>query len=178
MELATRAVSKFDLTLTTTPLDALVEALDARYQQWRLFDELIHALPLHPEDDEYVPPAGKSADGPGHPGYWIRGKPGWYGRTYHVSGTPTGEAKPHVLVELHERATKELSKLAAECAKIGIDVRELELREDAAAMVARAITHVIVGLGHDPSSDVARRIGAEALRKAGGSRALGEGHGG
>lgn len=166
MEAARQAASKLDLSLTISPVEALLDELNTRYR-WKMFYEaLIMELPTHPAADELVPPS-VSEDGELTQGYWIRGEPGLYGRVYHVSGQPTGEAKPHVLVELYERERQQLAKVASECVKANVSQRHIDLQEGLARTLAAAITFTIVGLGHDPSSEEAMRIGAEALVRAG-----------
>ncbi len=174
------AVSKLDLTITTDPVSALLDELNRRFRWVMFLESLVMELPTHPEEDEFVPPVEEAEDAGGDDykdaerkaGYWVRGKPGLYGRIYAVSGIPTGESKPHVLVEMYERERQQLVRVASECVKANVSQRAIELAEDTARGIVAAITHVVVSLGFDPTSEDVRRIGAEALRKAGSMRLL------
>lgn len=61
---------------------------------------------------------------------------GIYGRTYHVSGIDTGEAKPHVLWVMWMEERKHLKTVAAEAHRCGIEARRQELAEQTARQVA------------------------------------------
>lgn len=57
------------------------------------------------------------------------GEDGIAGATYHQSGIPTGEAKPHVFVAMLKDWSAELNKLLIDCAKLGIEERRLAATE-------------------------------------------------
>jgi hypothetical protein len=61
---------------------------------------------------------------------------GIYGRTYHASGKPTGEAKRHVLIVMRDAERDRLRKVAVDCANAGIEDRRIRLAEDRARLMA------------------------------------------
>lgn len=74
------------------------------------------------------------------------GADGIYARTYHQTGEPTGEAKPHVLVVMYNEERDRLAKLAAECVKLGIDERRVRLVESQARNVFDSIAKAMVAI--------------------------------
>jgi hypothetical protein len=76
------------------------------------------------------------------PGTIIEGGPedggkaaGIYGRTYHVSGLETGEAKPHVLWSMLLEERRHLKAIAVDCAKAGVEAHRMEVSAQMASMV-------------------------------------------
>lgn len=61
---------------------------------------------------------------------------GIYGRTYHATGRPTGEGKPHVLVEMRDRERQHLAQVAVHASKAGVEERRLRLEEERGRIVA------------------------------------------
>src|SRR6185437_11369205 len=53
--------------------------------------------------------------------------PTLYGRSYHVSGMPTGEAKPHVLVALYNEERKHLADVATAALRAGVEERRVRM---------------------------------------------------
>lgn len=176
MNMAAIAASKLDLSLTTDPVSALLDELNRRFRWVAFLESLVMELPTHPEDDVFVPPSeeAEGAGGDDHKdaersaGYWVRGKPGLYGRVYAISGIPTGEAKPHVLVELYERERQQLVRVASECVKANVSQRSIELAEGHARQVAAVFTAFVLGLGLDPMDPKVKAAGRAALLKVGG----------
>jgi len=67
---------------------------------------------------------------------------GIYNRTYHHTGDPTGEAKPHVLIVMRDEKQVHLARVAAMAAKAGIDVRRMEIEQGRAQVLADAVRSV------------------------------------
>lgn len=169
VQMAEAAASKLDLTITTDPVSALLDELNRRFRWVAFLESLVMELPTHPEEDEFVPPADDKS-----PGYYIRGKPGLYGRIYAVSGIPTGEAKPHVLVEMYERERQQLVRVAGECVKANVSQRMVDLAESHARQVADLLSNFATRLGLDPTSPEVREAGRAVLTSiAGGSAQVG-----
>ncbi len=173
------AASKLDLTITTDPVSALLDELNRRFRWVAFLESLVMELPTHPEEDEFVPPV-QEADDDGtddykdaerKAGYWIRGKPGLYGRIYAVSGIPTGEAKPHVLVEMYERERQQLVRVASECVKANVSQRVMDLAEAQARQMADVLSDFAQALGLDPTDTEVRKAGRHALRLISGGSA-------
>lgn len=62
-----------------------------------------------------------------------------YGQMFHQTGSPTGEAKPHVLVVMYDAERDRLAKLSEVCFKLGLDERKVRIAE---AEVGRLFDHV------------------------------------
>jgi hypothetical protein len=86
---------------------------------------------------------------------------GIYGHTFHASGEPTGEAKPHVLVVMRDTERTRLAQVAVAAAKAGVEERRVKLAEHQAELIAQYTRALLTELGIDPASDVAR----DAIRR-------------
>ena len=141
VELARRECATLGIPIETTPAEALVREVWEASGNVAFYRQLVQGLPTHPEDDEFVPPEGEGD------GYWIRGKPGIYGRTYHVSGIPTGEAKPHVLVQLYNDERKRLVDACSAALRAGVEERRLRLAETDAEWITSAYVETFEAMG-------------------------------
>lgn len=70
-----------------------------------------------------------------------------YGDLYHQSGSPTGEAKPHVLVVMYNEERDRLAKLAEACAKLGLDERKVRIAETEVGRLFDHVTGAIADCG-------------------------------
>lgn len=166
-ELARRECVKLGLRIETHPADALLEEIYRTQANVYFYEALVGELPTHPDPDEFVPPEpGTDGDG-----YWNRGAPGVYGRTYHVSGIPTGEAKPHVLVVLYNDERKHLAGVTTAALKLGLDAERVRIAQGQAALIAESFRVFAVALGHDPSAPEVREAFGVGLRAIAGGRA-------
>lgn len=150
-QLARGAVIAFGLTDDTSiedvdPRDVLAEELWRTVLTVRALEHLVAELPHHPDDDTYVPEAQD-----GRAAHWKRGAPALYGRTYHLSGAPTGEAKPHVLWVMLREERKHLKEVAAECVKAGVETARVEIAEDQ----ARTFAAMLRAMFADPRLELA-----------------------
>lgn len=139
VEIARRACETLGIPIEVDPREALERELWECSGNVAFYRELVQALPTHPGDDELV------IDEEGR--RWQRGDPGIYGRTYHQSGIPTGEAKPHVLVVLYNQERDRLRAVAVEAAKAGVEERRVTLAEEQGQKVAAVIRGVLIELG-------------------------------
>lgn len=133
LEQARIECAKLGLSIQIDPGEALVQELWETAGNVAFYRQLVQDLPTHPDPDTFV--AG-GMDQDGSPGHWERGAPGVYGRSYHVSGLPTGEAKPHILVQLYNDERKHLTDVAASALKAGVDQRRVELEQERASLMA------------------------------------------
>jgi hypothetical protein len=101
---------------------------------------LVAQLPSHPDPD--IIDVGE--DGKRH---YEHGEPGIYGRTYHVSGMPTGEAKPHVLVQMYNDERDRLARYRRDAIELKIEERRVQLEENRAIEVFRAVTTALSAMG-------------------------------
>lgn len=154
---ASAACATLGIKVKTTPAQALLDEVLETAGNVAFYRGLVADLPTHPGADEYHPPQSKD-----EAGYWTRGEPGVYGRTYHGSGVPTGEGKPHVLVQLYNDERKHLVVAVAAALKANVDDRAVKVMEAYGTQVAEVVRATAVELGHDPGSVEVRA----ALRRA------------
>lgn len=150
-ELARQACATLGIPIDTHPAEALLREVCETAGNVEFYRQLVVALPTHPEPDEFVEVAGSKTGG-----YWQRGEPGVYGRTYHVSGIPTGEAKAHILVQLYNEERKHLLAATTAALKAGCDAKRVQIEEDKATQLAEVLRSFAIALGHDPSSEIVR----------------------
>jgi hypothetical protein len=168
MEKARQAVDRLGLRVEIHPAMALLEEIFRTQANVEYFEGLVGELPTHPVDDELVEVKGGKNDGEER---WIRGDPGVYGRTYHVSGVPTGEAKPHVLYVLYMEERKHLKAVSAEALRVGVEVARVKIAQDQAQAIAEGFKAFAVALGHDPADEKVRAAFGAQLRAIAGGRA-------
>jgi hypothetical protein len=133
-------------------ISGLIELLRECAGNVEFYRQLVQELPTHPEDDEYVAPAE------GVDGYWKRGDPGLYGRSYHVSGIPTGEAKKHILVVMYDEERDRWAKLCLDVAKLGIDERLTQIAEADAKRFYEGVGVAIKAAALNPEQIEAFRV--------------------
>lgn len=138
-----------------TPEQALLAELWECLGNIAFYRRQVQRLKPAPEDDRFVQDDGK--------GHWERGETGVYGRTYHQSGVPTGEARPHVLVVLYERERDRLRQIAEAMLRAGVEERRVQLAERDAAMVFAAIASTLTAMGMEERLDEFRGHFADAL---------------
>ena len=80
------------------------------------------------------------------------------------SRTLTGEAKPHVLLQLWVAERKHLGDVCAKALHAGIARRQIEVMEDMARQVVGVMTDLARRLGLDPTAPEVRTAGSAALR--------------
>jgi hypothetical protein len=164
--MARRACATLGMPIATHPAEALLREVCETAGNVEFYRSLVAELPTHPEPDEFVAPEPDS-DGDG---YWIRGATGIYGRTYHVSGVPTGEAKPHVLVALYNDERKHLLAVTSAALKAGVEARRVQLAEQEASLIAEGFRAFAVACGLDPASPVVREAFRAQLTLISGGR--------
>ena len=159
VQLARDDCARLGLKIDTTPADALVNEVLEAAGNVSFYRALIQDLPTHPGADVYVVEDETR-------GHWDRGEPGIYGRTYHVSGLPTGEGKPHVLLQLYNDERKRLVEASTAALRAGVDERRLRLIEDDVSTIMAAQTRALdeSGLGH--LADAFRRKFIAALAES------------
>jgi hypothetical protein len=149
-EIARRECVALGVPIDTTPADALMDEVREACGNVAFYRELIQALPTHPAADVLVPEAIlQNEDGTTTvmPAHWERGEPGIYGRTYHVSGIPTGEAKPHVLLQLYNEERKRKLDASAAALRAGIEERRVRIAEADAERIETANVKAFAAMG-------------------------------
>ncbi len=161
-EIARRACATLGVAIETGPGEALLRELCETVGNVAFYRALVQELPAHPVADVYV--AEHEVDGEIVKAHWQRGDPGVYGRTYHVSGIPTGEAKPHILVQLYNAERKHLKDVSAAALSAGVQERAVAAMEDAATTVVAVLQEFCRRMAIDPLSPEAREAGEQSLR--------------
>jgi hypothetical protein len=157
IDMAMVACDTLGVPVEIDPGTALLELVYEWQGNVAFYRALVAQLPTHPEDDIFTPSEDPEADE--YAGHWERGAIGIYGRTYHQSGIPTGEAKRHILVQLYEEASDRLSSYAQAALKAGVDERQMQLNE---ALARKIFSGVAKGI--DAAKLTAEQ--AEAIRRA------------
>lgn len=150
VEIARRECTTLGLPIETTPADALMEEVWEACGNVEFYRHLVQQLPTHPADDVLVPTtivANEDGTTEQIPAHWERGDPGVYGRTYHVSGIPTGEAKPHVLVQLYNDERKRKLDASAAALRAGVDERRVRIAEADAVRIETANIKAFEAMG-------------------------------
>lgn len=167
-QLAARAECEtLGLQIQVDPGEALILELWETAGNVAFYRALIQQLPSHPSPDVFVVPEPEVGDD-GEPividGHWERGDPGVYGRTYHVSGVPTGEAKPHVLVGLYNDERKHLTDVAAAALRAGVEERRVRMAEADATKILEAQVDALIAIGLADRLEDFRAAFIDALR--------------
>lgn len=159
---AAKELARIELNLLGLPVEdidpgtALLEEVARTRRNVRALEELLADVPTHPEPDRFVAPDLEDETA----GHWVRGEPGLYGRTYHVSGLPTGEAKLNVLLVWLIDERKHLVAATAAALRAGIDERQVRLAERQGEQMAEILRGVLADLGvldHPEAATVVRR---------------------
>lgn len=163
--LAKRTVASLGIRVIPSmgPEEAILDELHRAINNVEFLEALVRDLPDRPEPDVWVPP--KKGEKEGH---WAYGAPGIYGRTRHVSGIPTGEAKPHVLVVMLNEERDRLIRVSSAAVKANVSRRVMELHEGTARQLAGALSSFARSAGLDTSDPQVIEWGLKAMREAGG----------
>ena len=157
LELARRECDRLGIPIEIDPTEALLREVWETVGNVEFYRTLVQQLPAHPDDDEIT---GYTDD---MKPIYKRGEPGVYGRTYHMSGLPTGEAKPHVLVQLYNDDRIHLVDVTGACIRLGIEKRRIDLEERRAAEVFRAVSQALSLMGLEQRFNEFREHFANAL---------------
>jgi hypothetical protein len=156
LAIARRECDRLGIPIEIDPTEALLREVWETAGNVEFYRMLVQQLPTHPEDDELT------FDEKGDPRY-ERGEPGIYGRTYHVSGVPTGEGKRHILVQMYDDERKHLVEVTGVAIRLGIEKRRVDLEENRAIEVFRAVTQALTAMGLGEKFDEFRGHFATAL---------------
>jgi hypothetical protein len=141
VELARIECATLGIPVAIHPAEALLAEVFEAQGNVVFYRRLIQELPTHPEPDVYVV---AEENGEGH---WERGAIGVYGRTYHVSGVPTGEAKEHILVRLYNEERKRRREAAEGALKAGVEERRIQIAEADAERIMDAQVQALLAMG-------------------------------
>ncbi|HET6866297.1 MAG TPA: hypothetical protein VFH80_10250 [Solirubrobacteraceae bacterium] len=160
LEIARRECDRLGIQIEIDPGEALMQELWETAGNVAFYRAQVQQLSTHPEPDVFVP-GDEDSDG-----YWHRGEPGVYGRVYHLSGKPTGEGKPHVLVSLYNEERRHLADVAAAALRAGVEERRVRMAENDAAQILGAQVSALVAMGLGDRLEEFRRAFVAALRPA------------
>ena len=151
-------VVSLGIRIEVDPIDALLNDIWETVGNIEFYRSLVQELPTHPEPDEIV------GENKNHQPIWKHGEPGIYGKTFHQSGLPTGEAKPHVLIQMYNDERKHLVTVTSAAIRLGIEEHRLQLEESRATEVFRAVTLAMEMMGLSARSEEFRGHFASAVR--------------
>jgi hypothetical protein len=157
VELAREACSALGISIQTSPLEAMLSDLAECYGNVAFYRRLVQELPTHPTSAKREEVVGGEDDGEVK---WSEGTAGVYAPTYHMSGVPTGEAKPHVLVGLYNEERDRLRAVYTTALKLGIEDRQVKLAEQQGRLMADAVRGILTELGainHPEAPQVVRK---------------------
>jgi hypothetical protein len=149
VEVAAAELARLGLPIRTSDGEALAELRDRYRGTVDALWTLVGNLKLVPEAD--MPGAG--------------GTDGIYGRTYHQTGKPTGEAKPHVLVQMLGDWSDRLAKIDEICVKLGMAERRVRVEEAQAVLLAGAVDVMLASVVPAELHDRARQVLGTELRR-------------
>lgn len=159
-ELAVRAAcDKLGLSREMDPGEGLLELVREAAGNVEFYRQLVAEIPTHPEDDELT----VDEDGP----HYKHGAIGIYGRTYHQSGIPTGEAKRHILVTMYDDERDRFANFCQLALRAGVEERAVKLAEQTGQLIAQVLRATVADpeLGLSPEvQEVAARVLSRHLR--------------
>jgi hypothetical protein len=162
LELAKRECETLGLAIETTPADALLRELWETSANVAYYRARVQQLPNEPTPGEYIPP--EEGEKKGH---FVPGTPGVYGPTYHVSGIPTGEAKPHILLVLYNQERDRLRQVCEAMLRANVEERRVRMAEADAAQILEAQVRALIAMGLGDRLEEFRRAFVESLGPAG-----------
>lgn len=142
------------IPVQTSPAEALLGEIRETAGNVEYYRALVQELQSHPGTDE----TGEE-------------RSAIYGPTFHQSGVPTGEAKPHVLVQLYNDERKHLAATTVAALRVGIAQQQVELASRQAELIAEGFRSFAIALGHDPAEPKVREAFRAQLTLIAGGRA-------
>jgi hypothetical protein len=94
-----------------------------------------------------------------------------YAATFHLTGTATGEATRHILVQLRDDARRDQALFARECLKAKVAEERVRVAQEVAVTLAEAMRNLCLALGHSPADPQVRRAMRASLELAAGTTA-------
>lgn len=165
--MARQACASLGVPIATHPAEALLREVCETAGNVEFYRSLVAELPTHP-----IPAVKHTVEGGPDDGdvRWEPARPGVYAPTYHVSGIPTGEAKPHVLVALYNDERKHLLAVTTAALKAGVEARRVQLAEQEAGLIAEGFRAFAVACGLDPAAPKVREAFRAQLTLISGGR--------
>lgn len=146
-----QACESLGIPVEIEPGEALMRALWRAQGNVTFYEALVRQLATHP-GELTVGPEGELLDAGA-----------LYAPTFHESGKPTGEAKPHVLLMLYHEAERWLATVAEKCLRAGVEERRVRLAERDAAQLLGAQVKALQAMGLGDRLEDFRRAFLEAL---------------
>lgn len=147
-EMARAACTSLGVPAAIDPAEALLDELRRTYGNVLFYESLVAQLHGGP---------ASLADGAG-------GTLGVYSPTFHASGEPTGEARPHALIGLYNAERAHYARVAASALSAGVAQRVIELAEATARQVVEVLTDFAQRMGLDPAAPDVREAGRASLQ--------------
>lgn len=169
-EMARQACTSLGVGVAIDPAAALLDELRRAYGNVLFYESLVAQLAGHPTAARLEAATGSTFDAlvalldDGVDD--VRTVPavaGVYAPTFHASGRATGEARPHVLVDLYNAERKHYARVAASALQAGVAQRVIELAESTARQVVEVLTEFARRMGLDPAAPAVREAGRASL---------------
>jgi hypothetical protein len=161
VEVARRECEMLGIPVEVDPGEALIRELWEAKGNVAFYRHLVQQLPTHPVAAKRIEKIGGPEDGEIE---YEPAMPGVYAPTFHVSGRATGEAKPHILVQLYNDERKHLAAVAAAALRAGVEERRLRMAEEDAGQIFAAQVKALVTMGMGDRLEEFRLAFVDALR--------------
>lgn len=135
-----------------SPQQVLLGALWDAWADLTLYRELVAEL------DAVVQPRDGDSEAV------VQAREALYAQTVHLTGTATGEARRHVLVQMYEDAQLRASKIASECLRAKVAEQAVQAAQERAAAFAEAMRALALALGHSPADPQVRQAMRASLQ--------------
>ncbi len=169
-ELATAELARLGVAVETTPVEALQAMLDEAAGNVVVLRGLVAGLDPRPTIELLDDSAEDHEEGQPHGG-WLRRRMTVDGQAVTVTSgiygpDHLGDARPHVLVSMYNAERDRLSRLARDCAALGLDERRVRVAEASAERLLGAFRDAVDAVGLAPSVQEALRVAlATELRR-------------
>jgi hypothetical protein len=158
---ARRECDMLGVPVEVDPGEALILELWEAAGNVAFYRQLVQQLPTHPIPAKRIEVIGGPEDGEVE---YEPAKSGIYAPTFHVSGRATGEAKPHILVQLYNDERKHYAAIAAAALRAGVEERRLRMAEEDAGKIFGAQVKALVRMGMGDRLEEFRLAFVDALR--------------
>lgn len=128
-----RAADRLGIRRPVDPAIAFLDLISEAAGNVEFYRSIVEQLATYQDDDEFV-----SGEGDGH---WERAAPGIVGRTYHVSGIPTGEAKRSIYVQMYDDERDRLEKYVSDALRYGLEERRVRMVEAESRDLLAGVMH-------------------------------------
>lgn len=142
-------LARGEVRAQVSPQQVLLGALWAAWADLKLYEELVAELDAVVQGEPVV--QGQDSEAV------VQAREALYAQTVHLTGTATGEARRHVLVQMYEDAQLRASKIASECLRAKVAEQAVQVAQERASAFADAMRALALALGHSPADPQVRQ---------------------